>query len=843
MSPPDPALFEKLGVFYLGRTVDAPDPDSPASDAESPAERASDLLLYDSRDLLTHALCVGMTGSGKTGLCVTLLEEAALDGVPALVIDPKGDLGNLLLTFPDLAPADFEPWIDAEEAVRKGQSVPERAATVAETWRRGLAEWGQTGERIARMRRSVELAIYTPGSEGGRPLSILSSFARPGAETLADPDLFRDRVHTVTASLLGLAGLDADPIRSRDYILLASLFEHLWRQGIPGVPLGLPDLVQAVQSPPFARVGVMDLESFYPAKERFTLALTLNNLMAAPTFQGWTRGEPLDVDRLLYGPNGRPRVAVLHIAHLPEAERMFFVALLLDQVLGWVRSKPGTTSLRALLVMDEIFGYLPPVAEPPSKRPLLTLLKQARAYGLGLVLATQNPADVDYKALANLGTWCLGRLQTERDRERLLAGLVSASGAGLDRGAIDRLLAGLESRVFLLHNVHQDEGPVLFRTRWAMSYLKGPLTRRQIRSLTGDVPGTGDATDTVGTGETRVGERVEVGRHGSRNRVVHLEPEVAISPADATSARPVLPPDVPQAFLRPLSRGPNLFWEPYLLGLGEVHFTDRNRTFEHSEEVASALPLVQAGAGLTGADWRQAEPVALSAEDLEAEPPAAGGYADLPGHAADPKSYRDFEKDLQEVLYRTRELTLWRSPLLDRISRPGESERDFRIRLADDAREVRDAETAKLKERYRKKLERLEARELTARQRIEREKDQAGQRKWDTALSFAGTLASAFLGSGRRGTVGRATTAFKGVGRSVKEQADVRRAEEQLESLLADRRELEEELARDIGELEDRYDPLLEELEELTAKPRRTDVRVERVVLLWAAEELPRRAS
>lgn len=825
MTTPQPSLFEKLGIFYLGRTVASGATDATEAAGGQEARESEDLLLYDSRDLLTHALCVGMTGSGKTGLCVTLLEEAALDGVPALVIDPKGDLGNLLLTFPDLAGADFEPWIDPEEAARKGQDVAERAAAVAETWRRGLAEWGQTGERIARLRRSADLAVYTPGSEGGRPLSILSSFTAPPREVMDDPDLLRDRVHTVTASLLGLAGLDTDPVKSRDYILFANLLETLWRQGASGQSLGLPELVQAVQNPPLSRVGVMDLESFYPAKERFELALTLNNLLAAPTFQAWTRGEPLDVDRLLYDEGGRPRVSVLHIAHLPEAERMFFVALLLDQVLGWVRTRPGTTSLRALLVMDEIYGYLPPVAEPPSKRPLLTLLKQARAYGLGLVLATQNPADVDYKALSNLGTWFLGRLQTERDRDRLLAGLLSASGAGLDRDRIERLLAGLESRVFLLHNVHEDEGPVLFRTRWALSYLKGPLTRRQIRTLTRELE------DEARARSLEVGEIAP-----DRHAVVEAEaggPARAAVAREVASARPVLPPDVPQAFLRPLSRGGDVFWEPHLLGLAEVHYTDRRRTFDHAEEMALALPLAAAGSGVAGVDWRQAQPVALSAEDLEPEPPAAGGYADLPALAASPESYRELEKDLAEVLYRTRELTLWKSPLLGEISRPGEDARDFVIRLGEASREARDRETAKLKETYRKKLDRLEARERSARQRVEREQDQAGQRKLDTALSFAGTLASAFLGRGRRGTLSRATTAFKGVGRSVKEQADVARARESLEAIRAEQGELEEELAREIETLEERWEPRREDLEPISAKPRRSDVEIERVVLLW----------
>ncbi len=475
--------YEKLGVFYLGRAWD------PAAGATAPAP-----LLYDARDLVTHALVVGMTGSGKTGLSIALLEEAALDGVPALVIDPKGDMANLLLTFPDLAPADFAPWVDPDEARREGISVDELAVRVADRWRRGLAEWDQDGERIRRLRAGAELAVYTPGSSAGRAVSVLASFAAPPAGAASDPDLLRERVQTTVASLLGLLGRTADPVGSREHILLALLFERAWGEGRD---LDLGELIRQVQTPPVERVGVMPLETFYPAADRFALAMALNNLLASPTFAAWLEGEPLDVGGLLHTADGRPRVAVFSIAHLSDAERMFFVSLLLSQVLGWARAQPGTSSLRAVVCMDEVFGYLPPVAEPPSKRPLLTLLKQARAFGVGVVLGTQNPVDLDYKGLANIGTWFLGRLQTQRDKDRLLDGLESsASGAGLDRGELDKLLSSLDKRVFLLHDVHAG-APTLFRTRWAMSYLAGPLTRDQIRRLT---PAAAPAAAPAGAG-------------------------------------------------------------------------------------------------------------------------------------------------------------------------------------------------------------------------------------------------------------------------------------------------------------------------------------------------------
>ncbi|HUU37412.1 MAG TPA: DUF87 domain-containing protein, partial [Candidatus Desulfaltia sp.] len=402
-------IFEKLGLFYLGKTVD------PKTQAVTP-----DYLLYDSKDLVTHAVCVGMTGSGKTGLCIGLLEEAAIDNIPALIVDPKGDLGNLALLFPELRPEDFRPWINEDEAAQKGLSPDDYAREQADLWRRGLAEWGQDENRIRSLVEAADISIYTPGSNAGLLLSALKSFAAPPPELVEDSDLFSQRISTTVSGLLGLLGIQADPLQSREHILVSNLLEAAWRTG---ESLDLPVLIQRVQSPPLKRLGVFELDAFYPASERNKLAVMLNNILAAPGFASWLEGYPLEIDSLLYTPSGKPRLSILSIAHLSDAERMFFVTLLLNQLLGWMRRQPGTSSLRALFYMDEIFGFFPPVAEPPSKRPLLTLLKQARAFGLGLVLTTQNPVDLDYKGLANTGTWFIGRLQTENDKKRLLDGL------------------------------------------------------------------------------------------------------------------------------------------------------------------------------------------------------------------------------------------------------------------------------------------------------------------------------------------------------------------------------------------------------------------------------------
>jgi hypothetical protein len=471
LSAPSAEQFEKLGAFYLGRPYD------PVKKAAQPG-----LILYDSKDLVTHAVCVGMTGSGKTGLCIDLLEEAALDGIPAIAIDPKGDLTNLMLTFPELRPEDFRPWINEDDARAKSLSPEDYAAQQAKLWRDGLAAWGQDGERIRRLQGAADFVIYTPASNAGIPISIATSFDAPSQAMREDSELLRDRVTTTASSLLGLLGIAADPLQSREHILIANLLSKAWSAG---QGLDLHELIAQIQKPPLTRVGALDLESFYPEKERAKLAVKVNNLLASPGFSAWLDGVPLDVGQLLRSEGGKPRVAIISIAHLSETERMFFVSLLLNQVLDWVRAQSGTTSLRAVLYMDEIFGYFPPVADPPSKRPMLTLLKQARAFGLGIVLATQNPVDLDYKGLSNAGTWLLGRLQTERDKARVLEGLESASAAAhaqFDKGDVDKMLSGLSQRIFLMHNVHED-APVVFESRWAMSYLRGPLTRDQIKTL------------------------------------------------------------------------------------------------------------------------------------------------------------------------------------------------------------------------------------------------------------------------------------------------------------------------------------------------------------------------
>jgi hypothetical protein len=792
--------FEKLGLFYLGRPLD------PATLAPG-----TEPLLYDARDLVTHAVIVGMTGSGKTGLGIDLLEEAAIDGVPAVILDPKGDLANLFLTFPDLRPEDFLPWVKEEDAARKGISREELAAAEAKKWREGLATWGQDGDRIRRLRDAAEVALFTPGSDAGRPLSILASFAAPPAAVVEDTDLFRDRVETAATSLLALLGVDADPLKSREHILLASLLDAAWRAG---KSYDLPGLIADLQKPPIAKIGVLDVETFFPAQDRFALALRLNNLLAAPGFDVWLRGEPLSFDRLLYGEGGRPRLAVVSIAHLSDSERMFLVSLLLNEAVSWMRSRSGSSSLRALLYMDEVFGYLPPVANPPSKKPMLTLLKQARAFGFGVVLATQNPVDLDYKALSNIGTWFLGRLQTERDKARVLDGLEgasAASGTAFDRATMDRLLSGIKARVFLLHNVH-DDAPQLMETRWALSYLAGPLDRSQVRRLSALAPATSGRS-----------EPAPAAQSGG-----------AAAPIASAAARPLLPPEIPQVFLPARGADGSLAYRPALLGIGRVHLESPKHALAQVIETSRLAPLEESGA----LDWLAAAECDVPESDLEAEPLAGATFGALPGRAQKKESFAKWERDFADALYRTVKVDLLRSARLDTLSKPGENERDFRIRLADVAREARDQERVKIEARYAPKLQQLEERERRALARVEQEKQQATSRQLDTAISVGATVLGALFGRKKLSatTFSRAASSARSASRTMKESRDVGLAEETVEAVRAQRADLEAEVQNALAELAGRFDPAVETLETIPVKPRKADVEVRRVVLAWVPD-------
>jgi hypothetical protein len=780
--------YEKLGAFYLGKVFDS-----------AQNKLSDEPLLYDSRDLTTHAVCVGMTGSGKTGLCLSLLEEAAIDGIPAICIDPKGDLGNLMLAFPQLAPQDFAGWIDSGEAARRNLSVEQYAAQVSQQWQAGLAEWDQAPDRIARFRAAADVAIYTPGSDSGLSLSVLQSLAPPPAETLNDGNALAERVSSVVSGVLTLLDRDADPLKSREHILLSNLLDQAWRAGRA---VDLASLVGAVQKPPMEKLGALDLETFFPAKERMELALAINSLLASPRFSAWTRGEPLDAQRLLFTPAGKPRIAIISIAHLSDAERMFVVTLLLNEVIGWMRRQPGTSSLRAILYMDEIFGYFPPTANPPSKPPMLTLLKQARAYGVGCVLATQNPVDLDYKGLGNTGTWLIGRLQTERDRDRLLDGLTTAlADGGPDRSTLAALLGSLTQRVFLMRNVH-DDAPVLLKSRWALSYLRGPLTPAEI-------------------------SRLMAPQKLALSSVV--TPSVSTHSA-SVAPRPALPADVEEAFVPVRGAATGITYRANALGTAKLHFVDKTAGIDDWQQVSMAAPLSDDG---KTALWEEAANCAPNTLTRDAVP--AASFAELPVGALRAANYEKWAKDLATHFYQNHKLQLWVCDALKLGSRPGESEGDFRSRLALSVREQRDAQVGKLREKFAPRLATLQGQLQRANERVERERGQSSQQKIQTALSVGATILGALLGrkAVSATSIGRAASAVKSASRIGREADDVERAEgsaEQIQQRIAD---LNKECEAAITTLETTLDPQQIALREVSLTPRKTDIAIGKILLLW----------
>ena len=780
--------FEKLGAFYLGKRYDA--------DTDKVTD---DLVLYDAKDLTTHAVIIGMTGSGKTGLGIGILEEAAMDNIPVIAIDPKGDLGNLMLTFPDFAASDFRPWINTRAASDKGQTPDEYAAAQAALWKKGLADWGQDGARIARLREKTDVSIYTPGSSAGQPVSVLRAFTVPVPEVMNDGDACRERIQATATGILSLLDIDSDPLTSREHILVSQILDHAWKQGRD---LDIGALIGAIQSPPITKVGVMDIESFYPSKERFGLALRLNNLLAAPGFDVWMEGVPLDAGKLLYTEGGKPRTSVMSIAHLDDSERMFFVAMLLNELIAWMRAQQGTSSLRAILYMDEIFGYMPPTANPPTKRLLLTLLKQARAYGLGLVLATQNPVDLDYKGLSNTGTWFIGRLQTERDKARVMDGLEGAAHGGkFDRQKMEQTLAGLGKRRFLLHNVHEDEA-VIFNTRWVMSYLAGPMTRDQISALMADRKVAADGQPAV----------------------------AAEKPAAQGGDRPVMAPGVTEYWLP--AAGDDIHYYPRLVAVVDMAF---NNARYHVNETREKTFTVEFEDGPVAIDWAQAEQIAAGTDDLARQGSEDARYAECPAVAMQAKQYNGWEKELRRWVRQAETITLYRSQKYRLISDPTETEGEFRVRLQQLANEKRDVAITKLRKRYASKATTLENRLLRARQAIEREQQQSTKKKLDTAVSIGTAILGAVLGRKRLSstTASKMGTAIRSASGASKEAADVKRARETAAKVEADLLALNKALEEEVDSLEDAYDAQAEALREIEIKAKVTDIHVPVIGLAW----------
>ena len=829
--------------FYLGRKYD------PISQTVT-----DEKITYDPADLTTHAVVTGMTGSGKTGLCISLLEEAALQGIPAIIIDPKGDLTNLVLHFPDLAPQDFQPWIDPDMARRSGKTLDQLAMDASSSWREGLQEWDIPPERVLALKNAVQFAIYTPGSDAGIPVSVLTSLAAPGLDWRENREMLREKIVSTVTALLGLVGYqDIDPIRSREHILLSNIFESAWSQGRD---VELTELVLQTQTPPFEKLGAFPVETFFPAKDRMELAMVLNNILAAPAFETWREGQDLNVASLLYTEDGRPRHSIFYLAHLADAERMFFVTLLLSAVESWMRTQSGATSLRALLYMDEIFGYMPPQRNPPSKQPLLRMLKQARAFGLGLLLATQNPVDVDYKALSNAGTWFVGKLQTEQDKNRLLDGLESAAG-GFPRNEFDKLISTLGKRVFILHNIHAKQ-PELFQTRWAMNFLAGPITRTQIPDLNKLAGSIGDGTAIVrgpapAAAALSAFQPVSVVTPRSRPAEAPPNPPMANlqsqivnrkSELEGSQTKPPIPAWIKEYFLPQNYSLPEAFsaanrsmppevvidgvvYRPGLLASAQVRILDRKLGVD-SEITRSVL--VQSVDKRGVVRWEENPYSGTALDQIDTSPVPGARFSTIDSPLNNTKLMTSLQKDFSDWVFRNSSVRARANQALKVYAGPDVSQADFVRACAEAARDARDAEIAKKTAQLDRQLKTLQDKLTREERELREDESELSNRKLEEAGTHLENITGLF--GGRRKASRLSSSLTK---RRMTEQAksDVEESITAIDQFKQQIAELEKRREEVVAEINNRWGNVVNESTEVIVTPKKTDVFVSLFGLAW----------
>ena len=830
-------MLDTQGKFYLGRQFDV-----------GQGKTNAQALLYDPADLTTHAVVVGMTGSGKTGLCISLLEEAALQGIPALMIDPKGDITNSLLHFPDLAPQDFEPWVNPDQARRESKTLPAFASEAAQAWREGLAQWDIPAERVAALKNAVQFTIFTPGSEAGIPVSILDSLKAPGMDWESNRELLIEKISGTVTALLGLVGLtDLDPIRSPEHILLANIFEYAWSRG---KHLDLGELIRQVQNPPFEKLGVFDVNQFFPDKARLNLAMLLNNILAAPAFQSWIEGQPLDIPALLFTPEGRPRHSIFYIAHLSDAERMFFVTLLYSTVETWMRTQAGSPGLRAIVYFDEIFGYLPPTSNPPSKPSILRMLKQARAFGVGQVLVTQNPVDLDYKALANAGTWFIGKLQTEQDKARLMDGLESATAGGLDRSEYDRLISSLGKRVFLLHNVHESH-PLAFQTRWAMNYLAGPLSRLQIPALN-QLAGVIAAPQPPASSPAQPSQEEADWPALDKFQPIPLVEKPAFPAEAKTNLRqaaegsltpPALPPGVREYFLpnnQTLPQalkaagqdvldeitGLGLQYRPAVLGQVSIRFL--NRTYRLEKTLTRTV--IEADPDRRGAiRWDQALVAPIDPHNLENQPAPEARFTDLEAPFSEARLMAALQKDFVDWAYRTTQVTVRAQEALKVYAGPDVSPGEFRRLISDAARQGRDAEHRKILEEFSRRILSLNTKLSREERELDEDQTELSQRRIEEAGTNIENLLSLLSKRSRR----RLSTSLTKRRLTEQAKADVEESVDAIAEMKAQLSALVAEREAAFAHVQEKWSSLINEISEITLAPYRKDVLLELFGVAW----------
>ncbi|WP_323586646.1 ATP-binding protein [Aliarcobacter butzleri] len=778
--------YEKLKLFYIGK------------------EKIDDNfvpLVYKNKDLLTHAAIIGMTGSGKTGLGISLLEEAAIDNIPSIIIDPKGDMTNLLLTFPSLQGSDFEPWIEEQDASNNGLSVKEFAQNTANLWKNGLERDFQNASRIEKLKNCADFTIYTPGSDAGVQISILSSFKAPNKEVIEDNDLLVSLVNSTVSSILSLIEEKSDTT-SKESILISSIFMNYFKEN---KDLTLEELITLIVTPPFSKIGVFDLETFFAQSERLKLALKLNNIIANPSFKTWVEGETLDISNLLYDETGKAKVSIFSIAHLNDSQRMFFVTLLLNQMVAWMRRQEGTTSLKALLYMDEIFGYFPPNSNPPSKQPMLTLLKQARSFGIGIILSTQNPVDIDYKGLANIGTWFIGRLQTKQDKEKVIDGLSSANEGNLNKDEVMNLISNLEKRNFILKNINED-GIKIFETRWALSYLKGPISKDGIKKLMSEKKKQNIPT-----------QKVE-----NENQTTQINIEKGIP-------KPIITSNLTEKYLYS-SQNSAYYLQPYLICSCDIHYIDAPKNIDFEEKISYKIYLDE---NMKNIDFEEKEELGNNSFEEKEKPNSF--YYELPSFVQKEKDLKIIEKDFTDYIYRNSKLTLYKNEFLKITSKQTESLNDFKIRLQDRLNEEIDLEVEKLKVKFVKENDSIEIKLSKLYEKLQKEELQATSTTTDTIISIGTSLLGAFFGNSviNKTNIGKVATSAKGASKILKERNDVKQVENEILELQQQKEALKTLLENEIEKINLANQSSNFPIEEIFIKPKRSDIYNTKLALLW----------
>jgi len=771
-------IYEKLGLFYLGKDVD-----------KSTMEATEALTLLKNKNFTTHAAIIGMTGSGKTGLGVSIIEEAAIDNIPSIIIDPKGDMGDLCLADSTFSAKNFEAWV-ADEAKAKEADVNEYAAKISTMWEEGIESWGQSSERVEKF-QNVKKTIYTPGSSAGVAINIMSSLETPPAEIMEDSDTFSAYLKSTTVSLLSLVGIVADPLESKEYILLAQIITKAW---LADEDMSIESIIGKIINPSFKKIGVLPLDDFYPQDARFKLATKFNSLIASPSFSLWLKGDNLDIQKLLYDENGKAKIAIFSIAHLNDDERMFFVTLLLNKYIAWMRRQSGTSALKTLLYMDEIFGFFPPTKNPPSKEPMLLLLKQARAFGVGVVLSTQNPVDLDYKGLSNIGTWFIGRLQTTQDIDRVIDGLGGQIGSSFDKKEIKTLLANLQKRTFFLKSAHLDDIR-LFSTRWVLSYLKGPLKRDEIASL---------------MKEQKDAQSLEV-----------ETVDTLVNKSQKFDSYQNIDASIPQYFEIDTSEENN--FSATVIAKSKVHFYNQRRGIDIQKDLILSIEIPS---DLQNLRWEDAYEETVDFEKFPHNAPSKAKFQALPQVILEDKGLKKAIRELKEFIYQEQNLELLRcnSPKLE--SKVEESNSDFKVRLQDMLNDKKEIEIEKLQIRYGKKEKVLTDRLSRAKERVEKETSDSTGSMIDAGIAVIGAL----FGRTSPTKIGRA---FKKGSDILKERGDMSRAEERVVQIYEDIEAVEYELEDKIDELNEKYNADNCKIETFVIKPRRTDIDVENCALVW----------